>query len=87
MPKKISKEEIESLIQDIEYTQNGLLVIAVATIKNTNNFKVLAYSGTIDSDNFDLEKGKEVAYNNVLNKIWELEGYYRVKTEAGNLQK
>lgn len=40
-----------------------------------NNFKVEGESACVDPAIYDEQKGRQYAYENAFNKIWELEGY------------
>lgn len=40
-----------------------------------NNYKVEGISACVDPANYDEQKGRECAYENAFDKIWQLEGY------------
>lgn len=51
----------------------GLVTHCVIILEN--NFKVEGVSACVDPAIYDEVKGKEYAYENAFNKIWEVEGY------------
>ena len=71
--KKLTPDAIQSLIVNTEYQRFELLTICVLTLKN--GFKVTGQSSPVSAENFNADIGKQIAYNNALDKIWELEGY------------
>lgn len=49
------------------------LTICILTLEN--GFTVTGESACASPENFDLKIGREIAYKNAREKIWELEGY------------
>jgi len=70
---KLTHEDIKLKIVGIKYFMDGTLTICVLTLKN--GFKVTGESACIDEANYDEKIGREIAYNNAEEKIWQLEGY------------
>ena len=70
---KLTLDYLKSLIVNTEYHCFGTMTACVLTLKN--GFKVMGESACINADNFDAEIGKQVAYDDAVEKIWELEGY------------
>ena len=65
------------------------LAIAIATgdVQTTvkNGFKVVGKSAPASPENFDPEKGRELAYEDAFRQLWPLEGYLlRERLAAGN---
>ncbi|MCW6831681.1 Gp49 family protein [Salmonella enterica] len=54
---------------------NNLNLVTLCIIILENGFKVEGVSACVDPANYDESKGRECAYENAFNKIWELEGY------------
>lgn len=76
--RKLTLDYIKSLIVNAEYQRFGeTLTVCVLTLQN--GFTVTGESACINADNFDEEIGKQVAYDDAVEKIWELEGYLAVQ--------
>lgn len=75
MVKSITKEELEQLIQKIEYNHTGKTSICILVLKN--GFEVIGTAGVLDRNRFDAAIGEKYSYENAFNKLWELEGYHR----------
>lgn len=71
--KKLTPDFIQSLIVNTEYQRFELLTVCVLTLQN--GFKVTGQSSPVSTENFNEDIGKKMAYNNAMEKIWELEGY------------
>lgn len=81
MPISLTKEHLESLIAKKEFIRHGeTLTICVLTLHS--GFQLLGQSACIDPANFDAAIGEKIAYDNAVEKMWELEGY-RVKHDIG----
>lgn len=74
---KLTLDHLKSLIVNAEYHCFGTMTACVLTLKN--GFKVMGESACINADNFDEAIGKQVAYDDAVEKIWELEGYLAVQ--------
>ena len=82
--RRLTLDYIKSLIINAEYQRFGdTLTVCVLTLQN--GFKVTGESACINADNFDEAIGKQVAYDDAVEKIWELEGYLTLQQmlEAG----
>lgn len=78
---KLTKEHLESLIAKKEFIRHGeTLTICVLTLHS--GFQLFGQSACIDPSNFDAAIGEQIAYDNAVEKMWELEGY-RVKHDIG----
>lgn len=51
----------------------GLVTYCIIILEN--GFKVEGVSACVDPTIYDEQKGRQYAYENAFNKIWELEGY------------
>jgi hypothetical protein len=72
---KVTKDHLESLVVGTDYhiIPNSTVTICHMTLKN--GFSVRGESACVDSRNFNMEIGRQIAYRNAFNKLWELEGY------------
>ena len=80
--KKITTEEINSLISSIEYTIIGTMTHCRITMKCKYVFT--GESACMNPAHFNKEKGEEVSYENAFNKIWSHLGFHRMMTEHGS---
>ena len=71
--KKLTTEYLNSLVDNAEYVHQGLLTICTITLKNS--FQLVGTSACVSKDNYDVQIGRNIAYENAFNKLWELEGY------------
>lgn len=70
---KLTTEYLNSLVDNAEYVHQGLLTICTITLKN--GFQLVGTSACVSKDNYDVQIGRTIAYENAFNKLWELEGY------------
>ena len=72
---RLTPEDIKKKIVDVTYTNlpSGKSVICEIILEN--GFSVRGESSCVSKDNFDQEIGNEIAYDNALEKIWQIEGY------------
>lgn len=70
---RIKPADVDGMICDCKYFQDDTLVICVLTLPNGH--KVVGTSRPVSDANFKLEVGKEVAFKNAREHIWELAGY------------
>ena len=77
---KLTEEYLESLIVKDEYHQVPNTTVTICTLILSNGFAVNGESACIELDNFSAVMGKRLAYEDALNKLWQLEGY-RMKCE------
>jgi len=72
---RLCPADIDAAIVHATYTElpSGKAMICELTLRN--GFTVRGESACVSKANFNREIGKEVAYNNARQKVWELEGY------------
>ena len=70
---KLTIEYLTELVDDVEYVHQGLLTICTITLKN--GFQLVGTSACVSKDNYDVQIGRNIAYENAFAKLWELEGY------------
>lgn len=75
MKNKLSKDDILAKIRNENYIflEDGKTTICQLTLQN--GFTVLGFSACVDPKNFDKEIGQNIAKDNALDKVWDLEGY------------
>jgi len=71
--RKVRLEDMKARMKEHHYYYDGLLTICVATM--VNGFKVVGTSACIDPALYDRKKGEEIAFNDVIEQLWPLEGY------------
>lgn len=71
---KLTPQDLENQIASVDYQRFGETgMLCVITL--VNGYTVTGESGCIDPAIFDAEIGKEVAYENAFNKLWQILGY------------
>lgn len=74
MKNRLTLDDILNSIVKEDYIKMGeKTTVCCATLQN--GFEVIGTSSCVDPANYDYEIGKEIAKKEVLDKIWELEGY------------
>lgn len=73
--KRISVEDIESVIVKEEYHvfPDSQMTVCCMTLKN--GFNTIGESACVDPENFNKELGEEIARSKAFNAIWQLEAY------------
>lgn len=71
----LSPEEISDKIAHVDYHifERTRLTVCCVTLKN--GFSVTGESACVSPENFNAQIGRQVAFQNARDKIWELEGY------------
>lgn len=73
---KVTQDDIKVLIEKVEYYVFPETTVTTCLISLTNGTKLLGVNyGRILPEEQDWEMGKQEAYKDAFNKIWELEGY------------
>lgn len=70
----LTPEDLENKIIDENYSRIGLKT-TVCCLTLANGFEVVGSSAPVSLDNFDEQKGREVARLDALGKTWMIEGY------------
>lgn len=72
---KITQERIDAIIVSKTFIvlPDGVTTICQLILKN--GFSVLGSSACVDPANFDLQMGRDIAFKNAQDKVWQLEGY------------
>lgn len=79
-PNKLTMNDILDKVKGATYTvlPDGRTTICQLTLEN--GFSVEGKSACVDIANFNKATGEQYAYNNAVDKIWELEGYLLAET-------
>lgn len=67
---KLEREDIEQLIDQVDYTVDDRATICKITL--TNGYTVHGISYVISKENFDAEMGRIAAYRKAEDKVWEV---------------
>lgn len=72
---KLTLADIEKKIVDKKFTilEDGKTTICNLYLQN--GFTVRGESACVDPSNFDKNIGEKIAYENAVDKVWQLEGY------------
>ena len=79
---KLTEEHLKGLIADASYHRLDGTTVTICALTLRSGFVVTGESACLDPANFDATIGEKIAYDNAVEKIWELEGY-RVKHDIG----
>ena len=72
---KVTKEHIESRIVDTSYMVLPDTTVTICNLTLENGFSVRGESACVDPRNFNMQIGREIAYRDAFEKLWQLEGY------------
>ena len=72
----VTQEQIDDLFNKADKKENIIFnKCLVVTVKLRNGFIIVESSACVDVNNFDTQIGREICYDRIKNKLWELEGY------------
>lgn len=72
---RLTPSHIDSAIKEVYYHIVPNTTVTVCCLTLMNGFNVIGYSASASKDNFDESIGREIAYTNAREHIWQLEGY------------
>lgn len=72
---RITPGIIDSKIAIVDYHVFDGSQLTVCCMTLQNGFTVTGESACASPENFDIEIGRKIAFNNARDKIWQLEGY------------
>lgn len=75
IPNKLSVESIESKIANTDLIRVPNTTTTLCFLHLENGYTVVGKSACIDPKEYQEEIGASIAYEDALNKVWELEGY------------
>jgi hypothetical protein len=71
----VTKEHIESIIKAETYNFPAGTTLTICLLTLVNGFTIVGTSASVSETKFDPKIGKDIAHDNAIEKIWELEGY------------
>ena len=71
---KLTKEHVLGLIENVEYVVDPQVIICKLKVGDAT---VVGTSFCFSKSTFDLERGKQSAYNHALDKLFSLEAYHQ----------
>lgn len=75
LPNKLTMGDILDTVMRADYYRLGDSTTTICRLTLRNGFSVIGQSACIDPLEFNKSIGEKVAWDNALEKIWELEGY------------
>lgn len=75
LPNKLTMGDILDTVIRADYYRLGDSTTTICRLTLRNGFTVIGQSACIDPLEFNKSIGEKVAWDNALEKIWELEGY------------
>jgi hypothetical protein len=85
IPKRLTIDDIKSKIAGELFVKVGATTTICCHLELENGYVVTGTSACIDPGLYKEEIGKQIAYDNAVDKIWQLEGYLLAqrRLEAG----
>lgn len=72
---KLTPELLKSKITGEAYHQFNGTTVTICCLTLENGYNTIGHSACIDQANFDDEVGKDLAYKDAFNKLWQLYGF------------
>ena len=72
---KITVDDLQALVDIPFYIQPIGTTLTICVLPLKNGGVMVGKSACVDPTNFDEQIGKDAAYKDAINKLWELEGY------------
>lgn len=72
---RVTNQSIDARIDKVEYQRLPGTTLTICIITMVNGFTVTGESACVDPDEYNQERGEEIAYENAFQKLWPLEGY------------
>jgi len=79
-PEKLTREKILEQIDTDNYRTFEGTTVTVCLLTLKNGFHVVGHSACLSMEYFDAQVGRQIAFDDAVEKIWQLEGY-RIKSE------
>ncbi len=80
---RVTPLSIDSLIVNTTYTLLAGTTVTICALTLRNGFISIGHSACASPENFDPEIGRNIAFDNARNKLWELEGYTLMNALSG----
>lgn len=77
----LTKDRLKALVVKEYYYRIPDSTVTICALNLKNGFVVVGDSACIDPSKFDEEIGRQVAFDDAIDKLWGLEGY-RLKSEG-----
>lgn len=75
IPNKLSLDDLKAKVVGELFVKVGDTTTIVCNLVLENGFVVTGTSACLDPANYDEVIGKQIAYDNAIDKMWQLEGY------------
>jgi len=75
---RVTPEDIDmavELAKHVHYYRVPYTTTTICAVTLPNGFTVIGTSAAVSEENFDINKGREVALDKVRDKLWELLGF------------
>lgn len=74
----ITQTDLDALTNDaqIAYYHHPGTRVTTCTVRTRFDFALVGHSACMNQRDFDVTRGQQLALENALEKLWELEGYY-----------
>ena len=72
---RLTPDAIDEKIVGAQFWHVDGTTTTICAMVLTNGTVVVGKSACVSAENFDEELGRQIAYDDARNKIWELEGY------------
>lgn len=73
---KLTEEHLKGLIADASYHRLDGTTVTICALTLRSGFVVTGESVFLDPANFDAAIGEQIAYDDAVEKLWQLEGYH-----------
>lgn len=76
MKNTVTQEDIDTILEGAEIIVETIFdKCTLVSVKLANGFILTESSACVDKANYDVNVGKEICLERIINKLWELEGY------------
>lgn len=75
IPKKITAGDLFDKVKDAKYFNIPGTTTTICYLTMQNGFTILGQSACVDPNEYNAATGEKYAYENAIEKIWQLEGY------------
>ena len=75
LPRKITLGDIQAKVIKATYTRVPDTTLTICVLTLENGFIVTGQSACLDLKEFNAAVGEQIAHNEAIDKIWDLEGY------------
>ena len=72
---KITEAHINETVRAVQFWRPENSTLTICAVQLVNGFYVVGKSACAAAENFDEIEGRNIAYADAVEKVWELEGY------------